>query len=93
MEGVAICRSDGGDLPNPGTRNISTVPQFSSVCKFVALHQAKCPNVDGALKSCGLVGDALYLLFNARGDGEKKNCCETRTKCGFDDAGGGGFSR
>ena len=39
-------------------------------------------------------GDALYLLFDARGDGEKKkNCCKTWTKCGFDDAGGGGFSR
>ena len=74
-------------LPNPRTRNISTIR-----CKFVALHQAKCPNADGALKSCGFVDNALNLLIYARGDGEKKNCSETWTKCGFDDAGGGGFS-
>ena len=50
-------------------------------------------NVDGALKSVGFVYDALDLLFDARGDVKKKNCCKTWTKCGFDDAGGGGFSR
>ena len=88
MEGVAICRSDGGDLPiqEPGTFPHSL---FSSVCKSVALHRAKCPNADGFQKSCGFVDGALDLLFNDRGDGEKKNGCEMWTKCGFDDAAGG----